>query len=69
MFRGSCLATSNEKPECEKKNGFFYASVNGSIVDGLNWEDLSCSKVSDKHCSVCKGSVVNSLPETQPFFN
>ena len=21
--RGSCLATSNEKPECEKNSGFF----------------------------------------------
>ena len=23
VFRGSCLATSNEKPECEKNSGFF----------------------------------------------
>ena len=34
VFRGSCLATSNEKPECEKNSFFyFYASVNGSIGD------------------------------------
>ena len=31
VFWGSCLATSNEKPECEKTR-VFYASVNGSIV-------------------------------------
>ena len=30
VFRGSCLATFNEKPECEKDSGFFYASVNGT---------------------------------------
>ena len=30
IFRGSCLATSNKKPECEKHLVFFYASVNGS---------------------------------------
>ena len=30
VFRGSFLATSNDKPECEKNSGFFYASVNGS---------------------------------------
>ena len=23
VFRGSCLATSNDKPECEKNSGFF----------------------------------------------
>ena len=33
VFRGSCLATFNEKPECEKDSGFFYASVNGTIMD------------------------------------
>ena len=32
VFRGSCLATFNEKPECEKDSGFFYASVNGTYV-------------------------------------
>ena len=26
VFRGSCLATFNEKPECEKDSGFFDAS-------------------------------------------
>ena len=31
VFRGSCLATSNKKPECEKNSGFFHASVNGSF--------------------------------------
>ena len=30
VFRGSCLATSHEKPECTKDSGFFYASVNGT---------------------------------------
>ena len=32
VFRGSCLATSNKKPECEKNSFFFNASVNGSTV-------------------------------------
>ena len=32
VFRGSCLATSHEKPECTKDSIFFDASVNGSIV-------------------------------------
>ena len=30
VFRGSCLATSNKKLECEKNFFFFYASVNGT---------------------------------------
>ena len=33
VFRGSCPATFNEKPECEKDSGFFYASVNGTHDD------------------------------------
>ena len=32
VFRGSCQATFNEKPECEKDSVFFYASVNGTNV-------------------------------------
>ena len=36
VFRGRCLATSNEKLECEINSGSFYASVNGSC-DNLIW--------------------------------
>ena len=36
MFRGSCLATFNEKPECTKDSGFFDASVNGSNENGID---------------------------------
>ena len=32
VFRGSCVATSHEKPECTKDSGFFDASVNGTKV-------------------------------------
>ena len=35
VFRGSCLATFNEKPECEERFGFFDASVNGTTLDSL----------------------------------
>ena len=41
VFRGSCLATSNEKLECEKNSGYFYASVNGSIV----WKNYIPEKI------------------------
>ena len=36
VFRGSCLATSNEKLECEGNAGGFYASVNGKAQYGLS---------------------------------
>ena len=33
MFRGSCLATFNEKTRIRERFGFFVASVNGTIVE------------------------------------
>ena len=39
--RGSYLATSNEKPECDKNPGFFiffYGSVNGPYIILPAWD-------------------------------
>ena len=47
VFRGSCLATFNEKPECEKDSGFFYASVNGTNVMNQEWFSENDSLGSD----------------------
>ena len=63
VFRGSCLATSNEKPECEKNFLIFNASVNGSI--------LVCyqSRFVFWNCEKCSHNFINSLSSSVYFWN